>query len=175
MRSVALWKLRLLIATVVLGPFLAGCLLITARTEEATQTAPNDGSHKVTFYSSDTNGAALEQSLDLDTTALRVQVTFNARVESGELHIEVLNGETGAVAFTVEGTKEGSSGTGIVRTNDVGDLRFRLRTTNARNGEYSISYVPPPTPTPLPTDTPTPTATPTSTPTFEPLEATATP
>ncbi len=181
-----MWKLRLLIAVVVLGPFLAGCLLMTARTEETTQT-PSDGTQKVTFYSSDTNGVALDQLLELGTTALRVQVTFYAKVDSGELHIEVLNGENGELAFTLDGTKAGSSGTGIVRTTDVGDLRYRLRTTNARNGEYSISYVPPPTPTPTPrptstppptntpTSTSTPTATSTNTPTLSLLEATATP
>jgi hypothetical protein len=186
MRSVALWKLRLLIACVALGPFMAGCLLMTARTEESTQTA-TDGSQTVTFYSSDTNGEALEQSLDLGERQMRVQVTFNAKVDSGELHIEVLNGQDRELAFTVEGSKAGSSGTGIVRTDDVGHLRYRLRTTNARNGAYSFSYMPPPTPTPTPTptstpqptDTPTPTATPTSTPTDTPtlpvVEATATP
>lgn len=174
MRSLALGQLRLLIACIVLGPGLAGCLLVAARTEEGTQT-PSRGAQRVTFFSSDTNGESVEQVLELSTTAVRIQVTFMAKVESGELRIEVLNGETGEVAFTVEGTKQGSTGVGIVRTTDVGDLRYRLRTTNARNGEYSISYVPPPTPTPtpLPTSTIVPTATRTATPTA--TEATATP
>jgi hypothetical protein len=173
--------LRMVIACLVLGPTLTGCLLMSDRAEQSTIT-PENGSQVVSFYSSDTNGSAVEQKLELSTSAERVEVTFSARVEAGELRIEVLNGQEGEVVLTLDATKEGASVTGIVRTNDVGDLRYRLRTSNARNGEYRIRYVPPPTPTPTPppTTTPQPTATPvptaTATPTVEPtVELTATP
>lgn len=175
--------LRFAIACLVLGPALTGCLLMSDRAEQRTIT-PENGSQVVTFYSSDSNGEAVEQLLELGNAAERVEVTFSARVEAGELRIEVLNGQEGAVALTLDATKAGASVTGIIRTNDVGDLRYRVRTSNARNGEYRIRYVPPPTPTPTPppTTTPQPTATPTATPTDTPqptleptFEPTATP
>ena len=179
----SLLLLRFIVACLVLGPTLTGCLLMSDRLEQSTIT-PENGSQMVSFYSSDTNGEAVDQKLELSTAAQRVEVTFSARVQSGELHIEVLNGQEGNVVLTLDGTKSGASVTGIVRTNDVGDLRYRVRTSNARNGEYRISYVPPPTPTPTPppTTTPQPTATPTATPTDTPeptleptFELTATP
>ena len=184
MRS-SLLQLRLFIFCVVLGPWLAGCVLMSDRAEQRTIT-PTNGNQRISFYSSDSNCEAAEQVLEIDTTAARVDVTFSARVEVGELRIEVLNGDDGNVAFTLEGTKDGASASGIVRTNDVGDLRYRLFTRNARNGEYSIRYIPPPTPTPTPsptttpqptnTSTPSPTATATDTPTSAPtVDLTATP
>ncbi|HBW52380.1 MAG TPA: hypothetical protein DEF47_21040 [Herpetosiphon sp.] len=171
----SLTQLRQLLLIGLLAPLLTGCLLMAGRNEQATITAEL-GSQNVEFVSSDTNGEAVLQALDIGTLPMLLDVTFNAQVASGELVIEVLSGEQANVAFTVVASAEGSSQRGIVMSNDVGDLQYRVRSTNARNGIYRISYQPPPTPTPTLTPSPTWTLTPSTTPTVEPTaEVTATP
>lgn len=180
----SLVQLRVLVAFLLFVPFLSGCLLMADRQEQATIN-PEDGSQEITFFSSDTNGATVEEALDIGTQPMLLDVTFRAQVDSGEFVLDVLNGERGDVAFTLKADKQGVSGRAVVMTNDVGDLRWRIRTVNARKGVYNISYQPPPTPTPTPTNTPTaiptntptptPTATPVPTDTAVPTEATATP
>ncbi len=173
MPNCSLPQLRQLLLIGLLAPLLTGCLLMAGRNEQATITA-DFGSQNIEFVSSDTNGEAVLQALDIGTQPMLLDVTFNAQVASGELVIEVLSGEDANLAFTVVASAEGSSQRGIVMSNDVGDVQYRVRATNARNGIYRINYQPPPTPTPSPSPTWTPTPSPT--PTVEPTaEVTATP
>ncbi|KPL85318.1 hypothetical protein [Herpetosiphon geysericola] len=170
-----LTHIRQMILIGLLAPLLTGCLLMAGRNEQATITA-DLGSQNIEFVSSDTNGEAVLQALDIGTQPMLLDVTFNAKVDSGELVLEVLSGEQANVAFTLVASAEGSSQRGIVMSNDVGDLQYRVKSTNARNGSYRISYQPPPTPTFTPTPSPTWTPTPSETPTVEPTaEVTATP
>ena len=161
------------------GVLLAGCLLQSARQEQVTP-SPNGGAfHEVTFYSTDTNGSGVIEEIDVSTMAINLDVTVRAKVGSGKLRIELLEGNDDLVALDVEATGEGTSSFKSIRLNDVGNLRYRVWATNARDGTYSISYAPPPTPTPTPTPTPEPTLTPTptatTTPTVTPVEVTPTP
>ncbi len=170
-----LTHIRQMLLIGLLAPLLTGCLLMAGRNEQATITA-DLGSQNVEFVSSDTNGEAVLQALDIGSQPMLLDVTFNAKVDSGELVLEVLSGEQANVAFTLVASAEGSSQGGVVMTNDVGDLQYRVKSTNARNGSYRISYQPPPTPTFTPTPSPTWTPTPSATPTVEPTaEVTATP
>ncbi|MFD3166233.1 hypothetical protein [Herpetosiphon sp. NSE202] len=169
-----LTHIRQMLLIGLLAPLLTGCLLMAGRNEQATITA-DLGSQNVEFVSSDTNGEAVLQALDIGTQPMTLDVTFNAKVDSGELVIEVLSGEQANVAFSLVASAEGSSQRGIVQSNDVGDLQYRVKSTNARNGSYRISYQPPPTPTFTPTPSPTWTPTPSETPVPPTVEVTATP
>lgn len=164
-----------LAAALLLAPLLSGCL-ITAGESVKTGSLPTGGTeHRVSFYRTDTNGALVEEHIDVTDRPALFSVMVSARVTRGSLRLVMLNGNNETVAFELEATSEGVFEEAVVQTNDVGDLRYRIEALNAFDGEYAITWSPPPTPTPVPTATPTPEPTPTLWTDLPTSEATPTP
>ena len=153
---------------------LGGCFLQAAREETLVPIDTGGMEHQITFYRSDTTGEWVQQAIDLGTSAQMVEVNVFAQVKEGDLEVQILEANDDREAFTVKADADGEQAGQVVRTDDVGNLQYRVRALNAFNGSYTIRYTPPPTPTPTPTPLPTATSTPTPLPTATPLPATPT-
>jgi hypothetical protein len=69
-----------------------------------------------------------------------LDVLASARVERGDLRLEVLRPD-GTLALRVVANADGSLvGTGMVSTDEQGRLRYRVYARNARDGSYGLTF-----------------------------------
>ena len=120
-----------------LVPALAGCLLI-AGGQQSSDRAEDGGNVSVQFVSAE--GTEIRQVKAADTAAT-LEVTVFARVERGQLRIEVLDPQ-GSAAIVLEGTPEEPVARGSVQTDADGNLRFRIKATGAQRGGFQLLYQP---------------------------------
>lgn len=133
MRSRARRVLQLLMTL----PLLTGCLLMSGA-QQSTDRAEDAGNVSVQFVSAD--GTEERQVLAADG-ATSLLVTVFARVDRGQLRIEVLDPNNSAVII-LEGTAEEQVARGTVPTDATGNLRFRIKATGAYRGGFQILYQP---------------------------------
>jgi hypothetical protein len=118
-------------------PFLTNCLLMSGAQQSADR-AEDAGNVSVQFVSAD--GTEERQVLAADG-ATSLLVTVFARVDRGQLRIEVLDPNNSAV-IVLEGTAEEQVARGTVPTDASGNLRYRIKATGAHRGGFQILYQP---------------------------------
>ena len=127
-------RVLLLLALV---PELAGCLLLSGPRQSSDRTE-GGGNVSVQFVSAEGNETRQVQAADTETT---LTVTVFARVERGQLRIEILDPQ-GSVVLPIEGTAEEKVARATVPTDANGILRYRIRATGAQRGGFQILYQP---------------------------------
>ena len=125
------------VALLLLTPLLAGCLLI-AGGQQSSDRSPDGGNVSVEFVSAEGTEVRQVQAAD---AAASLEVTIFARVERGQLRLEVLDPQ-GSVALVVEGTPEEQVTRTTVATDAQGNLRFRIKATGAQRGGFTLLYQP---------------------------------
>ena len=125
--------------TLALIPLLTNCLLI-AGGEQSADRAADAGNVSVQFVSAD--GTEVRQVSAADTTT-RLLVTVFARVERGQLRIEVLDPQ-GSAIIVLEGTPEEVVMRGVGPTDAAGNLHFRVKATGAQRGGFQLLFQPAP-------------------------------
>ena len=118
-------------------PLLSGCLLISGA-QQSSDRAEDAGNVNVQFVSAD--GSEVREVVAADG-ATSLLVTVFARVDRGQLRIEVLDPDGSAVVI-VEGTADEQVARGSVPTDAEGRLRFRIKATGAHRGGFQILYQP---------------------------------
>lgn len=116
---------------------LSGCFLISGANQSADSTGEG-GNVYVSFVSAEGNDTRTVQT---NFPAQTLNLTVFVRNERGQIRIEVLD-DRGSVALSVEGTAQEQVRSGQVRTNAVGQFRYRVRATGAQRGEFQILYEP---------------------------------
>ena len=131
----------LIIRTIGLGLIvlsLAACLLISG---EATSTDIQDGAGNLVSSFVGAEGRA-ERILELGLVDSEVQVIAIVSIESGDLELVLLQPD-GSVAFTIAARPDAEiTRSGLVRTNDQGQLRYQITARGARNGQVLLFFQP---------------------------------
>ena len=131
----------LIIRTIGLGLIvlsLAACLLISG---EATSTDIQDGAGNLVSSFVGAEGRA-ERILELGLVDSEVQVIAIVSIESGDLELVLLQPD-GSVAFTIAARPDAEiTRSGLVRTNDQGQLRYQINARGARNGQVQLFFQP---------------------------------
>ncbi len=125
-----------LIACLLLPWLLGGCLLVSGERSSV------DNQEFSGNLSSDFVSAEGSTMRDLQVAAgpVDVQVIVIVAVESGDLHIDVLDA-AGSVVFSVAGEPARQvTRSSIVRADEGGNIRYRVSAQGARNGSYQILY-----------------------------------
>ena len=118
-------------------PLLAGCLLIAGGQQSADR-AEDGGNVSVQFVSAE--GTEVRQVKAADAAAT-LKVTVFARVERGQLRIEVLDPQN-SIVKVIDAQPSEQIDTANVATNEAGEFRYRIRATGAQNGQFQILYQP---------------------------------
>ncbi len=127
---------RALLVLVVL-PLLTNCLLISGA-QQSSDRAEDAGNVNLQFVSMD--GMEVREVAAADGAA-DLLVTIFARVDRGQLRIEVLD-PNGSAVIVVEGTPEEQVARGTVPTDANGMLHFRIKATGAHRGGFQLLYQP---------------------------------
>lgn len=132
---------RRLIATLCLigcAALLAGCLLISG--EQTTVSVQGSAANILTtFVSAEGSDEYRVPALPANTEA---QAIVMVAVESGDVQIDLIQPD-GAVSFVLA-SRPGAQVTrsGPIRSDDQGQIRYRITARNARNGEIQIFLLP---------------------------------
>ncbi|MFN3373004.1 MAG: hypothetical protein ACK44M_05480 [Chloroflexus sp.] len=132
---------RRLIATLCLigcAVLLAGCLLISG--EQTTVSLQGSAANILTtFVSAEGSDEYRVPALPANTEA---QAIVMLAVESGDVQIDLIQPD-GAVSFVIA-SRPGAQVTrsGPIRSDDQGQIRYRITARNARNGEIQIFLLP---------------------------------
>lgn len=132
---------RRLIATLGLigcAVLLAGCLLISG--EQTTVSLQGSAANILTtFVSAEGSDEYRVPALPANTEA---QAIVMLAVESGDVQIDLIQPD-GAVSFVLA-SRPGAQVTrsGPIRSDDQGQIRYRITARNARNGEIQIFLLP---------------------------------
>jgi hypothetical protein len=128
----------LLLAALLITPLLSGCLLISG---ERTTIDLLDGTGNVSTLFVSAEGSE-ERAVQVGTGADELQVIAIIGIESGDLQIDLLQPD-GSVAFAVAGRPDAQiTRSSLVRSDDTGQVRYRVLARGARNGEYQIFFQP---------------------------------
>ena len=132
---------QLIVRTIGLGLIvlsLTACLLISG---EATSTDIQDGAGNLLSSFVGAEGQT-ERILELGLAESEVQVIVILSVESGDLEITLMQPD-GSVAFTIAARPDAEiTRSGLVRTNDQGQLRYQINARGARNGQIQLFFQP---------------------------------
>lgn len=132
---------RRLIATLCLigcAVLLAGCLLISG--EQTTVSLQGSAANILTtFVSAEGSDEYRVPALPANTEA---QAIVMVAVESGDVQIDLIQPD-GAVSFVLA-SRPGTQVTrsGPIRSDEQGQIRYRITARNARNGEIQIFLLP---------------------------------
>ncbi|OAN46524.1 hypothetical protein A6A03_12055 [Chloroflexus islandicus] len=132
---------RRLIATLCLigcAVLLAGCLLISG--EQTTVSLQGSAANILTtFVSAEGSDEYRVPALPANTEA---QAIVMVAVESGDVQIDLIQPD-GAVSFALA-SRPGTQVTrsGPIRSDEQGQIRYRITARNARNGEIQIFLLP---------------------------------
>lgn len=117
---------------------LSGCMLVSG---EATtiDLAGGVGNLSSAFVSAEGNE---ERTVQVSDGPTEVQVIAIVAVESGDLEITLLQPD-GAQAFTVAGRPDTQiTRSSLVRSDETGQIRYRIAARGARNGSYQLFFQP---------------------------------
>ena len=122
--------------TLLCALLLSGCMLMSGGRTSA-DTLPDGGNVSASFVGADGRD---EQAVETGAPRSAFNTIVIVEAARGELQVELLNGD-GSVAFAVKGRPdEAVTRSGSVTTDDVGQLRYRVTATGARNGSYQLLY-----------------------------------
>jgi hypothetical protein len=136
--SVVGCRLRGLLITLSLLVTLSGCLLVSG---EATtiDLAGGVGNLSSSFVSAE---GSEERTVQVSDGPTELQVIAIVAIESGDLEIELLQPD-GAQAFAVAGRPDTQvTRSSLVRSDETGQVRYRISARGARNGGYQLFFQP---------------------------------
>jgi hypothetical protein len=132
----ARWRAALLLLLV--APLLGGCLLVSGE-QTTIDLLAGSGNLSTAFVSAE--GGA-ERLVQVGSGPAEVQVIAIVAVDSGDLQIDLLQPD-GAVAFAVAGRPDAQvTRSGRVRSDDQGQVRYRVSARGARAGSYQLFFQP---------------------------------
>ncbi|EFO79802.1 hypothetical protein OSCT_2319 [Oscillochloris trichoides DG-6] len=118
--------------------FLSGCLLLSGE-ETSIDLVDQSGILSTTFVSGE---GSEERTLRVSEGPTTLQVIVIVGVESGDLQIEILQPD-GAVVFALAAQPDSQlTRSSWVRSDDQGQIRYRVTARGARNGSYQIFVQP---------------------------------
>ncbi len=131
---------------------LTGCYLVSGQDVQVTPIGTEgEGAYTFQFVSSD---GGTQRDLDIGLPNVPVLVEASVKAEVGELSLEFLGKDLVTLMRVTASYGLPGQGTVILNTDEEGRIRYRLISTETRNGSYTIRYQVqefPPTPTPEPT------------------------
>lgn len=131
-------KQRRLLPLLLLPLLLSGCLLLSGE-QTTIDLVEGTGNLSSSFVSGE--GQELRQ-VPVGASAAELQVIAIVAVESGDLQLELIQPD-GAVAFVVAGRPDAQiTRSGAVRSDEQGNIRYRVTARGARNGAYQIFVQP---------------------------------
>jgi hypothetical protein len=137
-RMVRRRTLLTLLASLALAPLLTGCLLISGE-QTTIDLQAGIGNLNTTFVSAEGSEVRTVQVAD---GPVALQVIAIVAVESGDLQIDLLQPD-GAVAFAVAGRPDSQvTRSSQVRTDETGQVSYRVVARGARNGAYQLFFQP---------------------------------
>ena len=133
------WMLRQalnLIVTVAVLSLLSGCLLMSGETTSI-DLQGDSGNLNTSFVSAE---GVSERTVRVAEGVASVQVITMVAIESGDLTFELLDPE-GAVVFSVASRPDGQvTRSSMVLTDINGEVRYRVKASGARNGNFQIFF-----------------------------------
>ena len=119
-----------------LALLLSGCLLVSGE-RASTDSLADGGNISSSFVGAD---GVSERTVDTGAAGASLSAILIVQAERGELQLEVLNSD-GSIALAVKSRPdEQVTRQGSVRTDDRGQLRYRVIARGARNGSYQVLY-----------------------------------
>ncbi len=118
-------------------PLLSGCLLISGPIQMSDST-DDGGNVYVEFVSADGSDTRVVQT---NFVAHPLEVLASARTESGQLRVEILDGQN-SVVLAIDAQPNEQWRQGRVTTDVEGNFRYRIRAKGAQRGALQILYQP---------------------------------
>ncbi len=123
--------------TMILVCLLTGCM-VSSGLRQSMDIGDDAGNKVASFIGAE---GSEQQTIAVGPTNTRYTLILTVAVESGELYIDVLDGASGTVAFTVQGRPdEQVTRTGTTVSDARGLLYYRVNARGARNGSYQLLY-----------------------------------
>lgn len=130
------WLRALFVALLV--PALAGCALLSG---EETTIDLQDGTGNLSTSFVGAEGSE-ERTVQVSDGPAELQVIAILSVASGDLQIDLVQPD-GALAFAVSARPDAQvTRSGLVRTDDTGQIRYRISARGARDGVYQLFFQP---------------------------------
>lgn len=121
-----------------LASLLSGCLLVSGE-QTTIDLLEGTGNVSTTFVSAE---GAEERVVQVGDEAAELQVIAIISLESGDLQLDLIQPD-GSVAFAVSGRPDAQvTRSGPVRSDELGQVRYRVLARGARSGEYQIFFQP---------------------------------
>ncbi|NJN17714.1 MAG: hypothetical protein HC822_16285 [Oscillochloris sp.] len=119
-------------------PLLAGCMLVSG---ERTTIDLQDGVGNISTVFVGAEGQEVRLA-PVTAGPAEVQVIAILGVESGDLQIELLQPDGGVVFAVAARPDVQVTRSGAVRTNEQGEVRYRITARSARNGNFQLLFQP---------------------------------
>ncbi|MDZ4720708.1 MAG: hypothetical protein SH847_19810 [Roseiflexaceae bacterium] len=124
------------VAFLVGSAFLSGCMLVSGR-RESLDARPEAGNTRVSFLSAEGDELG---SIAVGPSFTTYEVIVIIAVEQGDLQLDVYDAD-GAAAITLKARPdEQVTRSANLASDERGNLRYRVTTHGARNGNYQILY-----------------------------------
>ncbi len=116
---------------------LSGCIL-SSGLRQSTDIGDDAGNSVASFIGAE---GSEQYSINVGQPNTRYTIILTVAVESGELYVDMIEGGSGTIAFSVQGRPdEQVTRTGTTATDARGMLYYRINARAARNGSYQILY-----------------------------------
>jgi hypothetical protein len=126
------------VLALLLASLLSGCLLVSG---EQTTIDLLEGTGNVSTSFVSVEGRE-ERVVQVSDEAAELQVIAIVTIESGDLQLDIIQPD-GSVAFAISGRPDAQvTRSGPVRSDELGQVRYRVSARGARNGEYQIFFQP---------------------------------
>jgi hypothetical protein len=124
------------VASVIGSAMLTSCMLVSGK-RESLDARPEAGNTQVSFLSAEGDELG---SIAVGPSFTTYEVIVIVALEQGELQIDVFDG-SGVPAITLKARPDQQVTRSInVASDERGNLRYRVTTRGARNGNYQILY-----------------------------------
>lgn len=134
--SILRWARSLLLGLLALA--LSGCMLVSGE-ETTIDLQEGTGNLSTAFVGAE---GAEERTVQVSEGPAELQVIAILAVDSGDLQIELVQPD-GALAFAVAGRPDTQvTRSGLVRSDDSGQIRYRVSARGARNGSFQLFFQP---------------------------------
>jgi hypothetical protein len=121
-----------------LASLLSGCMLVSGE-QTTIDLLKGTGNVSTAFVSAE---GGEERVLQVSDKAAELQVIAIITLESGDLQLDLLQPD-GSVAFAISGRPDAQvTRSGPVRSDDLGQVRYRVVARGARHGEYQLFFQP---------------------------------
>lgn len=130
------WARLLLLALLV--PALAGCALLSGE-ETTIDLQAGTGNLSTTFVGAE---GSEERTVQVSDGPAELQVIAILAIESGDLQVDLVQPD-GALAFAVSARPDAQvTRSGLVRTDEAGQIRYRITARGARDGGFQLFFQP---------------------------------